>query len=129
MILPILHFCGDCKEAIALYEKAFSTQATMVVTNSQFSPGEHDDDGIAHAEMHIHGQRIMLNDRFGNKDKLPDVPVRLIVTFNTAEELLASYEYFKEKSTIVDPLQEVSFSKLFGNFIDKFGICWGFMVE
>ena len=67
MIVPALHFCGNCKEAIALYEKAFATKATIVISNSQYSD-EHDDDEIAHSEMVIHGQRILLNDRFGNKD-------------------------------------------------------------
>ncbi|MCL2373584.1 MAG: VOC family protein [Defluviitaleaceae bacterium] len=130
MIVPALHFCGDCKEAIALYEKAFTTKATIIVSNSQFSPDEHDgDDGIAHSEMIIHGQRVLLNDRFGNKDKSPDVPIRLIVMFDSVEKLLSCYEYFKDECIVVDPFEDVGYSKLFGNFIDKFGIGWGFMVE
>jgi len=129
MIVPALHFCGDCKDAITLYEKAFNTKAHIVITNSQFSPDECGDDQIAHAEMILCGQRVLLNDRFGNKDKSPDMPVRLIVMFETADELLNCFEYFKDGSIIVDPFEAVSYSKLFGNFIDPFGIGWGFMVE
>jgi len=130
MIVPALHFCGDCKEAIALYEKAFATKATMVISNNDFSPDEYAGNSeVAHAEMVIHGQRVLLNDRFGNKDKSPDVPVRLFVMFKNADELLACFEHFKEGCIIVDPFEELPYSQLFGNFIDKFGIGWGFMVE
>ena len=130
MIIPILHFCGDCKEAIALYEKAFATKATIVMSNSQFSKDKYDgDDGIAHSEMIIRGQRVFLNDRFGNKDKSPDIPVRLIVMFDSVEKLLSCYEHFKDGCIIIDPFEDVGYSKLFGNFIDKFGVGWGFMVE
>ena len=130
MIVPALHFCGNCTEAIALYEKAFATKATIIITNSEYSPDEYaGDTEISHAEIVIHGQRVLLNDRFGNKDKSPDVPVRLIVMFKSVDELLSCYEYFKDGSITVDPFEELPYSKLFGNFIDKFGIGWGFMVE
>ena len=130
MIIPILHFCGDCQQAIALYEKAFNTQALMVITNDQYSPDEHaGDTGIAHSEMMIQGQKVFLNDRFGNHDQSLDVPVRLIVMFESVEALLASYEYLKEGSVTVDPFEELPYSPLFGNFIDRFGIGWGFMVQ
>lgn len=33
MIIPHLHFSGCCKEAIALYEKAFGTKAETVITS------------------------------------------------------------------------------------------------
>jgi len=130
MIIPILHFRGNCGEAIALYEKAFAAKAGSIITNAQFSPDEYAGNSeIAHAEMVICGQKIFLNDRFGNKDKSPDVPVRLFVMFKSVDELLSCYEHFKDESTVIDPFEELSYSKLAGNFIDKFGIGWGFMVE
>ena len=48
--------------------------------------------------------------------------------FNTkVEELLACYENLKEGSCIVDPFNEAPYCKLGGNFMDKFGVLWGFM--
>lgn len=79
--------------------------------------------------MHIHGQMIFLNDRFGNKEKSLNCAVHLIVMFSTVEGLLACYEFFKEGSTVIDPFTELPYSKLAGNFIDEFGVQWGFMVE
>ena len=130
MLIPHLRFCGDCEEAIVVYEKAFNTKAESVVYNRDYAPDEcSDDNGIAHAVMNIHGQKIFLNDRFGNKDKSLNCAVHLIVMFTSVEELLACYEFFKEESTIIDPFEQLPYSELSGNFIDKFGVQWGFMTE
>ena len=123
MIIPMLHFCDNCKEAIAMYEKAFDTKAENVYCSDD------EEKIVDHAEMDIHGQKIFLNDRFGNRDKSLDCAARLIVTFPTAEEVLACYEKMKEGSRIIDPFEEAPYSKFHGNFIDRFGVMWGFMVE
>ena len=130
MLIPHLHFCDNCEEAIALYEKAFNTKAESVVYNRDYAPDEYPDDNrIAHAVMNIHGQKVFLNDRFGNKDKSLNCAVHLIVMFKSVEELLACYEFFKEESTIIDPFTKLPYSELAGNFVDKFGVQWGFMAE
>ena len=130
MLIPHLHFCGDCEKAIALYEKAFKTKTESIVRNRDYAPDEcQGDNGIAHAVMSIHGQKIFLNDRFGNKEKSQNCAVHLIIMFSNAQELLACYECFKEGCTIIDPFEELPYSKLAGNFIDEFGVQWGFMTE
>ena len=130
MLIPHLHFCDNCEEAIAIYEKAFNTKAESIVYNRDYAPNEYPDDNrIAHAVMNIHGQKVFLNDRFGNKDKSLNCAVHLIVMFTSVEELLACYEFFKEESTIIDPFTKLPYSELAGNFVDKFGVQWGFMTE
>jgi hypothetical protein len=39
MLIPHLHFCGDCSEAISLYEKAFNAKAETIIRNSDYTPG------------------------------------------------------------------------------------------
>ncbi|MBD5157422.1 MAG: hypothetical protein HDT13_07305 [Butyrivibrio sp.] len=130
MLIPHLHFCDNCEEAIAVYEKAFDTKAESIVYNRDYAPDEYPEDNrIAHAVMNIHGQKVFLNDRFGNKDKSLNCAVHLIVMFKSVEELLACYEFFKEESTIIDPFTKLPYSELAGNFVDKFGVQWGFMTE
>jgi len=130
MLIPHLHFNGDCKEAISLYEKAFNVKADRIILNSDYAPEEcKDDSRIAHAEMHLHGQRVFLNDRFGKKDTSTDIAIHLIVMFKNKEELLACYEIMKEGSFTVDPLEALPYSPLAVQFIDRFGVQWGFMVE
>ena len=130
MLIPHLHFCDNCEEEIAVYEKALNTKAESIVYNRDYAHNEYPDDNrIAHAVMNIHGQKVFLNDRFGNKDKSINCAVHLIVMFTSVEELLACYEFFKEDSTIIDPFTKLQYSELAGNFGDKFGVQWCFMTE
>ena len=126
MIVPHLHFTGNCEEAISSYEKAFQTKAHTIVSNRQHGS---DEDGIAHAEMLIHGQIVMLNDRFGKKDATTNIAVNLVVLFPSAKELSDCYELLQENCTIVDTMQKLPYSELFVQFIDKFGVQWCFMVQ
>jgi Uncharacterized protein conserved in bacteria len=121
MLIPHLHFCGDCKQAIDLYENAFNTKAKSI----EYAP----DGKIVHATMDIHGVEVFLNDNFGNKNKSFDFAVHLIITFETAEELLACYEVLKTDDSDIDTFRETPYSKLCGNFMDEFGVTWGFMAS
>ena len=131
MLIPHLHFCDNCNEAIALYEKAFNTKATDIQRNCDYDPEVYaGDTRISHAVMKIHGQIVFLNDRseFANTNKSPNGATHLIVQFQTTDELLTCYEILKDGSTMIDPFEKTSYSELTGNFMDKFGVMWGFMV-
>ena len=64
-----------------------------------------------------------------HRNKSLQCAVHLIVMFPSAEELLACYEFFKEGSTMIDSFERLPYSELAGNFIDRFGVQWGFMTE
>ncbi|MCL2372079.1 MAG: hypothetical protein FWC78_01580 [Defluviitaleaceae bacterium] len=105
-----------------MYEKAFGTKA-----------GGYDYSGdgkIRHAEMNIHGQKVFLND--GKAFLLGSFGVgcvaHLAVTFATPERLLACYEKMKAGSMPDAPFVKTEYSELVGNFMDKFGVIWGFIV-
>jgi len=130
MLIPHLHFSGNCKEAISFYENAFSVKADLIIRYSDYAPEDYqNDDRIAHAVMHIHGQMIYLNDRFGKKDRSTDTAVHLVVTFKNKTDLLSCYEKMKEDSMTIDPLEALPYTPLAVQFIDKFGVQWGFMVD
>jgi len=128
MLIPHLHFNGNCKEAIALYEKAFCTKVEEIVLNRDYSP-DCNDDKIAHAYMYIHGQQVFLNDRFGKKDTTTDIATNLIVTFKNESDFLSCYNVMKENSITIDPLQALPYSPLVVQFIDEFGVQWGLMID
>ena len=132
MLIPHLHFRGNCAEAIALYEKAFHTQADEIVSHDDYDPETYPGDKrIAHANMKIHGQTVFLNDNdcmFGHADTSISFPVHLIIQFKSADELLACYGLLKEEGETEHPFTETPYSALVGNFKDKLGVLWGFMV-
>lgn len=130
MLIPHYHYIDNCKDAISLYERTFQTKAETIITRKQFGSTEHDaENRIAHAVMYIHGQKVFLNNRFGKKDRSTDVVVDMIVMFSSTDELLSAYKVLKADSTIVDPMEELPYSNLAVQFIDKFGVQWGFMTE
>ena len=114
MLIPHLHFCGNCAEAIALYEKAFNTKTDVLFLNGN------GDGSVGHAEMSIHGIRVMLNDRFGNKDKTTDCAIALIVTFESTAKLLACYTVLNPGSIVIDPPKKLSYTELGLQFIDRY---------
>ena len=122
MLIPHLHFCGDCAEAIHLYEKAFHTTVASIDCAA-------DGKSIAHAAMSIHGQTVFLNDNFGNKGRTWDCAVHLILTFKTAEELLACYAVLAPEGDAAKTFYATPYSALCGNFMDRFGMLWGFMAD
>lgn len=128
MLIPHLHFNGNCKEAITFYEMAFGTRVELVITEDEPS-SDNDKEKITHAVMYIHGQKVFLNDRFGKKEPSTDTAIHLILMFSSESEFLACYERMKEKSITIDPLETLPYSPLAVQFIDQFGVQWGFMVE
>jgi len=90
MLIPALHFEGNCADAIALYENAFETKAGAYDYSA--------DNKIRHAEMTIHGQMVYLNDgRAFLRDAFDvDCVAQLVLTFNTSEELLTCYDNLKK---------------------------------
>ena len=125
MLIPHLHFDGDCMEAIDLYEKAFNTKVDPESIDYML-----DGKKIAHAIMKIHGREVFLNDALKLLNDKYDIKcgAHLIITFNTVDELLACYEVLKSNDNS-SPFYETPYSKLVGNFKDKFGVLWGFMVR
>ena len=126
MLIPHLHFNGNCAEAIKLYEQAFNTKADT--ESIDYTP---DGMRIAHAVINIHGGELFLNDgleHISGKFNGVGCSAHLIVTFNTTDELLACYEILKPAEAEF-PFSETSYSKMSGNFLDKFGILWGFIAN
>ena len=124
MLIPHLHFGGNCPEVIKLYEKAFNSKVD-IGSIDYMSDGKR----IAHAAMNIHGGEIFLNDGlefFNDTFGRMDCSGHLVITFNTVDELLNCYEILKTDDAPA-PFHETPYSKLAGNFLDKFGVLWGFM--
>ncbi len=117
MLVPHLYFDGRSKEAIEQYSKAFGAEVETVIPY----PENEDKKGIMHAEIFIHGQRIMLN------DENPRPPC-LVVVYDNKEDLMQSYEIMKEGNEVTAPMVETDYSPCVVGFRDRFGIYWAFMV-
>ncbi len=119
-----MHFDGCCQEAIGLYERVFEIEADAVYLSA-------DKKLVEHSEMHIHGQRVMLNDQSDvTYVKSGTAAVRLLIMFRTQESLMKSFNVMKEDGiTLMYPPSVTDYSPLVTDFADKFGIQWIFMVD
>ena len=97
LVTPNFHFHGDCEEAMLLYQKAFSGEITCMLRYRDANPEDYSadsrwDDYIYHAEMLLHGTRIMLSDM---EPAVPAqrpsyLPLSLVVTMDTKEQVMLS---------------------------------------
>lgn len=117
MLVPHLYFNGKSKEAIAQYVKAFGAEVETTIPY----PEDENKNGLMHAEIFIHGQRIMLND-----ENLG--PPCLVVIYDNKEDLMRSYEIMEEGSEVTAPMVETDYSPCVVGFRDRFGVDWAFMV-
>ena len=117
MLVPHLYFNGKSEEAISQYVKAFGAEVETVIPYPEEEPQK----GVLHAEIFIHGQRIMLNDN--------DLgPPCLVVIYDNKDDLMQSYEIMKEGGEVTAAMIETDYSPCVVGFRDKFGIDWAFMV-
>ena len=85
--------------------------------------------GVMHAEIYIHGQRVMCNDVDPGSDSTGRGAVELVVIYDNVKELKKSYEIMKEGSQTISPMEETFYSPCVVEFRDRFGIPWALMVE
>ncbi len=117
MIVPHLYFNGKSEEAIAQYVQAFGAEVKVLIRHSEGEPQK----GVLHAELNIHGQRVMLNDN--------DLgPPALVVIYDNKEELMHSYEILKEGGNVTAEMIETDYSPCVVGLRDRFGIDWALMV-
>lgn len=121
VLIPHLHLGGRCQEALSFYARALNASVDCVLLS--------EDGRVEHAEMTVHGQRVMLNDRCGSPEPPVMGALHLIVLFDSVEELKDCYERMKPGSTLIDPLVSTGYSPLTVGFFDRYGVWWGFMVS
>ena len=124
MFIPHLHFDGKCYQAIEMYVNAFDALVNEMI----FIDKDNHEKGILHAEMTIHGQRVMLNDNRSRNCSTAFPFVQLIVTFDNEAELKRAYEILKNENKIVSHIKATDFTPCTVGFWDKYGIRWGFMI-
>jgi PhnB protein len=108
-----------------MYVRAFDATINEIIFLDKDKPEK----GILHAEMLIHGQKVMLNDNRSD-NCLVDYPfVQLLVTFENEVELKYAFDILKDERKIVCPMKATDFTACTVGFWDKYGIRWGFMVQ
>ena len=125
MLVPHLYLNGKCEEAITLYVKALGAEVRLLLYNDENNPEK----GVMHAEIYMHGQRVMCNDVSADNVDTGRGTVELVLIYDSVAELKNAYEIMKEGSRTISPMEETFYSPCVVEFRDRFDIPWAFMVE
>ncbi len=124
MFCTHIYFTGQCREAIKLYKRAFHAGVLTLVP----SPTIGEESEIIHAEILIHGQKLILTD-FGEDAGSPGASrYELVVQFESIAQLEESYDVLVENSLTISPRQSTRYSSCVVRFVDRFGIRWALFV-
>ena len=131
---PYLVFNGNCNEAIALYEKAFSAKASYC-RYKDAPPSEHypvqagTEDFIMHAALHMGKEAIYLADTTPDKPVTFGDGVLACIELDSAEDVKAAYEVLKEGGKVFCEAQETFWNKCYAELEDRFGLKWSIMIQ
>lgn len=133
MILPAIHFPGNCLEAITFYEAVFQVTDKRILFDrdaprSPDSPSaEAMGDRITHAEMMINGSKVSMCDT--PEQVVPGNMIVLNVLMDTPEAVTQAYHKLEQGGQVMMPLGPQFFSPMYGAVKDRFGVEWQLIAQ
>lgn len=137
-LFPYLNFEGEAKEAVHFYANVLGGELTGLSTYGQADggdmPGMPDEakDLIMNAQLELkNGDVLMFSDvppgmgmpfQKGNN-------VSLTITLDDTEEARRIFGQLAEGGSVTMGLQETSWSPMYGNLTDRYGIDWQISVD
>jgi PhnB protein len=125
-ITPLLSFRGDCREAFAVYERAFSgtiiTMLTYAAARQDTVPPDWRDK-IFHATLRI-GDQVLMGGDPPPEQYQPTQGVQLTIGLTDPAEADRVFEALADQGTVPMPLQETFWAARFGVVVDRFGVPW-----
>lgn len=126
---PYLVMNGNAKEAIEFYEKVLNGKVIYIrkfgemPANPNFQLPEEAKDRIAHAQMKICEDDLMISDTFPGKPFQQGNHVTLCIISDDPAETQTIFQALQEDGGKIHmPLQETFWSKSYGIIEDKFGV-------
>jgi len=130
MITPCIHFQGNCDEAIVFYKEALAAEVKEIFyakdapeANTESLPPNN----VMHSEVIICGINFSLTD--GSDTPITGSHISFLITYDTADAVTKAFENLAAGGTIVEPLEKVFWSDLYGYVIDRFGVNWQVMIR
>jgi len=120
-ISPYLFFNGNCREAVAHYEKAFGV--TAYVDNSETNPTL-----VEHAQITLYSITIMFCDWDWDEPYRKGQDFMTSIGFDESEKpvIKIAFDTLSEGGKIIIPLDKSEWNKFSGTVVDKYGFRWNF---
>lgn len=131
MISPVIHFSGNCLEAIRLYEKAFNSTEKQVIfyREAPYNSGMNITKDML--DLVMHSTITLCGSKFNMSDTTDNLNVGDMVCFNvfmdTETEVMHAYEVLSCDGEIIQEIGPQFFSKLYAVVVERFGVRWQLM--
>ena len=130
-INPYLLFNGACEAAFDFYKSVFGGEFDSLSRYSEMPSEESIPDSERNKIMHMSfpiGKDVLLmgadtSEYYDQVVKFGD-NISLCIFPESEEEAGRIFNALSESGTVVMPLEKTFWGALFGNFVDKFGVCW-----
>lgn len=131
-IHPYLTFNGNCHEAVQFYAEVFETETQKIMKMGEMpsSPDyplpEEAKNLVMHTQLKIDGSLLMFSDAFPGMPFNQGSTITLAFVNKDTDQLKTYFSKLQEGGNVDMELQETSWSKLYGQVTDKFGVSWQF---
>jgi Uncharacterized protein conserved in bacteria len=134
MVIPTLHFYGQCEEAINTYKEAFGCKVNYLIRYSDAVQRGWEKDIPEIRNTVYHSEVLFGEQLFRMSDRVETIPntntsVFFAVNLDTVEEVNRAFEILQANGTVIEPLKSTPYSACMGSIMDKFGIRWRIMTE
>ena len=127
-LTTMLHYGGNCAEALRFYEEHLGAKITFMMTYEQMPepkiipPGC--EKAVLHASFQIAGMTVMAGDAPPFDRFQPMRSVYLALSVDSNEEAVRIYALLTDGGEVIMPMAETFFALRFAMLRDKFGILW-----
>ncbi|TDL34211.1 VOC family protein [Jeotgalibacillus sp. S-D1] len=131
-IHPYLSFNGNCREAVEFYAEVFETETQKIMTMGEIPPSpdyplpDEAKNLVMHTQLKIDGTSVMFSDTFPGMPYNQGSNITLAFVNKNTDQIKSCFYKLQEGGRIDMELQESSWSRLYGQVTDKFGISWQF---
>ena len=127
MLIPNIHFMGNCNEAIDFYKKALGAEVKRI----EYAKDAPQDAGLTalppdfvmYSEVVVFGTLLNLSDG-ANEPVVKNDNFTFAVVLKTSEEVTSVFNGLAEGGEVVQELAPQFWSALYGMVKDRFGVTW-----
>lgn len=130
-----LCFCGETKEALEVYKRAFGCTVRSLlfysdaVKNGWEKPDVSKEPFVYHSEIMFGEQEVRMSDLSDEQEVRLTKEVVHIVGFDTAKEVEKAFSILCEGGEIIKPLKRPPYMVIIGLVKDRFGVQWELMCD
>jgi len=130
MLIPTIHFAGNCHEIIEFYKQIVGAEVLQIAYAKDAPPefaAEIPPNFIMHSEIKIFGTVVALTD--GCEKPPTENNHTFTVIFDTAEEVADVFNKLAVGGKIIEPLAQQFWADLSGMLTDRYGVNWNVLTR